>query len=74
LIGTKPHALGAVLFSLMSGCPTELVYDHPIRKPGRTDGTERLLVYHVSAIIPDGILRGSEPPHGRKRRGDLKNA
>jgi hypothetical protein len=51
LVGTKPHALGAVLFHLADFCPTELVYDHPIRKDGRTDGTERLHVYHVSAIM-----------------------
>ncbi|WP_215410256.1 hypothetical protein [Janthinobacterium sp. JC611] len=51
LVGTKPHALGAVLFHLGDFCATELVYDHPIRKRGRTDGTERLHVYHVSAIM-----------------------
>ncbi|WP_202413643.1 hypothetical protein [Duganella sp. CY15W] len=51
LVGTKPHALGAVLFHLADFCATELVYDHPIRKHGRTDGTERLHVYHVSAIM-----------------------
>jgi hypothetical protein len=51
LVGTKPHALGAVLFHLGNFCATELIYDHPIRKHGRTDGTERLHVYHVSAIM-----------------------
>jgi hypothetical protein len=49
-IGTKPHALGAVLFALTSSTPTELVYDHPIRKSGRTGGADRLFVYHVTAI------------------------
>lgn len=68
LIGTKPHALGAVLFSLASGCQTELIYDHPIRKHGRTDGTERLLVYHVSAMLTNGIVNSVEPPLGRRRR------
>lgn len=68
LIGIKPHALGAVLFSLASGCPTELIYDHPTRKRGRTDGTERLLVYHVSAMLTNGIVSGVEPPQGRRRR------
>lgn len=57
LVGTKPHALGAVLFSLVNSTPTELVYDHPVRKPGRTDGTDKLLVYHVSPI-----LRASKNP------------
>lgn len=50
MIGTKPHALGAVMFALTSPNRIELIYDNPIRKEGRTDGLDRLLVYHVSAI------------------------
>jgi len=49
-IGTKPHALGAVLFALTTSRRVELVYDHPIRKSTRTSGKNRLLVYHVSAL------------------------
>jgi len=49
-IGTKPHALGAVLYSLAGGRRVELVYDHPIRKADRTMGSARTLVYHVSFI------------------------
>lgn len=53
LLGTKPHALGAVLYAIDQGREAvELVYDHPIRKSGRTRGTGRLLVYHLSAFIP----------------------
>ena len=52
-IGTKPHALGAVLFSLTRPRSVELVYDHPIRKASRTSGTARLLVYYVSALFLD---------------------
>jgi hypothetical protein len=50
-IGTKPHALGAVLYA--TACPqtVELVYDHPVRKARRTEGFARLLVYHVSAFL-----------------------
>ena len=48
LIGTKPHALGAVLFALSSSGSVELVYDHPIRKAKRTEGAARVLVYYVS--------------------------
>jgi len=47
-IGTKPHALGAILFALSAPRKVELIYDHPIRKPERTSGHARLLVYHVS--------------------------
>lgn len=50
MIGTKPHALGAVMFALTSPSRIELIYDNPIRKEGRTDGLGRLLVYHVGAI------------------------
>lgn len=48
LIGTKPHALGAVLFSMSGYESVEIVYDHPIRKAKRTSGSARILVYHVS--------------------------
>lgn len=49
-IGTKPHALGAVLYYLMSGRTVELVYDHPIRKPDRSKGASRVSVYHISSL------------------------
>jgi hypothetical protein len=52
-IGTKPHALGAVLFCLARPRAVELVYDHPVRKASRTSGTSRLLVYHVSSLFID---------------------
>lgn len=50
LIGTKPHALGAVLFAL-SDQSVELLHDHPIRKSGRTQGAGRCHVYHISTFI-----------------------
>jgi hypothetical protein len=49
-IGTKPHAVGAVLFSLLSPRSIELIYDHPIRKATRTEGIGRVLLYEVSAM------------------------
>jgi hypothetical protein len=49
-IGTKPHALGAVLFALASGRNVELVYDHPIRKEHRTEGADRVHIYHISSL------------------------
>lgn len=51
LIGTKPHALGAVLYHIANHEHVELVYDHPIRKDTRTEGASRLLLYHVSAFV-----------------------
>jgi hypothetical protein len=50
LIGTKPHALGAIIHTLMSSKPVELIYDHPKRKKARTRGAGRMLVYHISAF------------------------
>ena len=47
-IGTKPHAVGAVLFAVINPSAVELVYDHPIRKAERTQGAARVLIYHVS--------------------------
>jgi len=49
-IGTKPHALGAVLHKLAHDHSVEIVYDHPIHRPQRTSGTLRLYVYHVSGL------------------------
>lgn len=51
LIGTKPHALGAVIFCTANDERTELVYDHARRKPGRTSGTDKCLVYAVSDFL-----------------------
>lgn len=49
-IGTKPHALGAILYAISSPSPVELVYDHPVRKPKRTTGTAQLLTYYLSTL------------------------
>ena len=46
-VGTKPHALGAVLFAIDNPSTTEIMYDHPIRKPGRTSGVGLVHVYSV---------------------------
>ena len=50
-IGTKPHAVGAVLYAIANPNRVELVYDHPIRKARRTEGTARLLAYNVSCLM-----------------------
>lgn len=46
-IGTKPHALGAICYALRNPSNTELMYDHPNRKPGRTDGIGLLHIYTI---------------------------
>ena len=49
-IGTKPHALGAVLFTLWTNRSVEIVYDHPIRKPNRTIGSANILLYEIDQL------------------------
>lgn len=49
-IGTKPHALGAILFAIANPQSVEIVYDHPVRKASRTQGASRLLVYYLSSL------------------------
>lgn len=50
-IGTKPHALGAVLYAVLNPLRTELIYDHPVHMPGRTIGSRGLYVYSVSDFV-----------------------
>jgi hypothetical protein len=51
-IGTKPHALGAILYYLDYPNTTEIIYDHPVRKATRTVGTARVCVYDLSLLPP----------------------
>jgi hypothetical protein len=51
LVGTKPHALGAVLYAIAMPDAVELLYDHPVRKKGRTIGARRVCVYDVSEFM-----------------------
>jgi hypothetical protein len=48
LMGTKPHALGGVLFRLFNPKYSEIVYDHPIRKPKRTEGAYTKYIFDIS--------------------------
>ena len=54
-IGTKPHALGAVLFTLWARRSVEIVYDHPIRKPNRTIGSANILVYDIDQLLSSSL-------------------
>lgn len=56
LIGTKPHALGAILFAVANPQRAEIVYDHVRRKAGRTRGAARCLVYGLSEFLPQDRL------------------
>lgn len=59
MIGTKPHALGAVLYYLDHPSTTELLYDHPIRKDKRTEGMSRVCLYDLSLLPPFRPNRGN---------------
>lgn len=48
LVGTKPHALGAVIFHAVRPELSELVYDNPVRSAGRTDSDRTVLQYDIS--------------------------
>ncbi len=59
-IGTKPHALGAVLYYLDHPNVTEIIYDHPVRKEKRTYGTSRICIYDLSLLPPIRPMRGRD--------------
>lgn len=50
-IGTKPHALGALLQALRNPSETTIVYDHPVRSERRTSGAASLCVYRISEFF-----------------------
>lgn len=46
-IGTKPHAIGAVLFALDNPKDTEIMFDHPVKNTGRSTGVGTINIYQV---------------------------
>ena len=62
LIGTKPQAFGAVLYYLDHVSTTELLYDHPVRKQGRTVGMSRVCIYDLSLFPAIRSARDSVRP------------
>lgn len=51
LVGTKPHALGAVVFHAVRPELSELIYDNPVRSAGRTDSDRTVLQYDISLYL-----------------------
>ena len=58
LIGTKPHALGGVLYHIDHPNDTELLHDFPVRSPDRTTGKSRVCLYDFSLLPLLRPLRG----------------
>jgi hypothetical protein len=52
-IGTKPHAIGAILFAIKYPRQVEIVYDNPKRRITRTDGTGCIVVSNISALLSE---------------------
>jgi hypothetical protein len=50
-IGTKPHAIAAMLFAIKNQKAVELVYDNPKRKKQRTEGMGNVIECLVSKLI-----------------------
>lgn len=49
-IGTKPHAIGAILYAIKNPNKVELLYDNPRRSLHRTEGVGRVLVCDVTKL------------------------
>ena len=47
-IGTKPHAVGALLYALEEKVDCEIIYDHPIPQKGGTSGIGQTHMYRVN--------------------------
>ena len=58
LIGTKPHAVGGVLYHIDHPNDTELLHDFPVRSPDRTTGKSRVCLYDLSLLPVVGAQRG----------------
>lgn len=50
-IGTKPHAIGAILYAIKNQHKVELLYDNPKRSLHRTEGVGRILVCNVTKLF-----------------------
>jgi hypothetical protein len=45
LVGTKPHAIGSILFAITHADTTEIMFDYPVKKDGRTSGIGIVHIY-----------------------------
>ncbi len=52
-IGTKPHAIGVILFAIMNPEQTEIIYDNPKRSKQRTDGFGKLIECNISLLLQE---------------------
>ena len=50
LVGTKPHAIGSILFAIKHPEITEIMFDYPIKKDGRTSGMGIIHIYDLEKV------------------------
>ncbi len=50
-VGTKPHGLGAIWYAIAHPEFTEILFDHPIKKKGRTSGIGTIHIYDFSEAL-----------------------
>jgi hypothetical protein len=50
-IGTKPHAIGAILFAIKNPSKVELIYDNPKRSKEKTEGVGNIVECSVSKLL-----------------------
>jgi len=50
-IGTKPHAIGAILFAIKNPSKVELIYDNPKRVKRRTEGVGKIIECSVFKLL-----------------------
>lgn len=50
-VGTKPHAVGAILYAIHNPDFTEVLFDHPVRKVGRTSGVGVVHIYDFGKFL-----------------------
>ncbi|OFX20373.1 MAG: hypothetical protein A2041_00640 [Bacteroidetes bacterium GWA2_31_9b] len=52
-IGTKPHAIGAIIFAIKYFNKVEIIYDNPIRKKKRTTGVGKIVECKVCKLVKE---------------------
>jgi hypothetical protein len=58
-IGTKPHALGAVLFAIARRSRADIVYDNAIPRDDSSAGSSRVWTYLVSEFVRSSTFIGA---------------
>lgn len=50
-IGTKPHAIGAILYSIKHPDKVEIIYDNPKHSVHRTKGIGKILICNITKLF-----------------------